>query len=321
MAKMKKVICFLAYDGMELLDLAGSQTAFHEANQIQEDSYELVIIGFDTCTIICESGVLLTPSIAIRDVKECHTLVIPGGKGARRQDIAPEYIAQLSALMSSCTRVVSICTGAYLAANAGLPDNTTVATHWAFVDDLSKQYPSLNIDREKIYVQDEKYWFSAGVTSGIDLTLKLIELDIGKSNSHQVAKHLVVYLKRAGNQKQYSDVLDMQAPRTPRMYQINQWIKNNINADISVAKLANVVHLSERQCHRMLLQETGNTPAQYIEKYRMQVASELLVTTDKDIKVIASTVGYQTDNGFNRAFERNFSVTPTEYRKAFYSKI
>lgn len=316
---MKKTICFLVYDGMELLDLAGSQSAFHEANQIKEGSYKLLVIGFKTTIIACESGVLLTPTVALKDVRECHTLVIPGGEGTRRQKIKHEQLQELSSLMSRSTRVVSICTGAYLAARAGLPDNTSVATHWAFIDDLSNLYPSLNVDSEKIYVQDGKYWFSAGVTSGIDLTLRLIELDIGKSISHQVAKFLVIYLKRSGNQKQYSDVLNMQAPRTKRMEAVNEWIKNNISAEISVTNLAKVVHLSERQCHRMFLQETSNTPAQYIEKYRMQIASELLVTSDKDIKVIASNVGYQTNNGFNRAFERNFSVTPTAYRKAFYS--
>lgn len=318
---MKKKVCFLAYEGMELLDFAGSQSAFFEATQLQNDSYELVVVGFNTGTIICESGVLLSVPLALNEVTDCHTLIIPGGIGARSENISSEQLNELGYFMSLSTRVVSICTGAYLTARAGLPSNTCITTHWAFLGDLATRFPLLNVDGEKIYIQDGKYWSSAGVTSGIDLTLKLIELDLGKDIAHQVAKYLVIYLKRSGNQKQYSDVLDMQAPRTKRMENVNEWIKRNIDKDISVTDLAKVVHLSERQCHRMFLNEVNVTPAQYIEKYRMQLASELLVTTDKEIKIIAASVGYKTSNGFNRAFERSYSVTPTQYRKVFNTKI
>ncbi|GAA0858360.1 GlxA family transcriptional regulator [Aliiglaciecola litoralis] len=317
---MKKTICFLVYDDMELLDLAGAQSAFHEANQLRKGSYEILVVGFDSRPIICESGIQLTPDMSLKEVDNCHTLVIPGGKGARSSEITGSQITYLRSLMSKCKRLVSICTGAFLTARAGLPENTTVTTHWAFINEMATQYPALNVDNEKIYVQDGRYWSSAGVTSGIDLTLRLIELDLGKSVSHQVAKYLVIYSRRSGNQKQYSDALNMQAPKTKRMDAINDWIKNHVSEDITVRDLANLVHLSERQCHRMFLQETKISPAQYIERYRMQLATEYLVTSEKDIKIIACSLGYKTNNGFNRAFERNFSVSPTAYRNAFVSQ-
>lgn len=306
---------------MELLDLAGPQTAFHEANQAQANSYELQVVGFNEKTITCEAGLQVTPSSTIDQVENCHTLIVPGGKGARSLLIESEHINKLASLMNRCQRIVSICTGVFLTARAGLPENTNVATHWAYVNDLKKLHPKLNVDSEKLFVRHGHYWSSAGVTSGIDLSLRLIELDKGKSVAHHVAKHLVVYLKRTGSQKQFSEILDMQSPTTDRIELVSNWIKEHISEAITVKQLSEQVHLSERQCHRVFLKVTNLTPAQYIEKYRMQTASELLATSDKEIKAIATAVGFTTCDGFRRAFERNFSVSPLNYRKAFLSKL
>ena len=317
---MPKIICLLAYEGMELLDFSGPQSAFYEALQAKNGSYKLQIVGFSKRIVRCEAGLQIIPSKLIDEIDESHTFIIPGGKGARSLSIKPTQLASLKLLMSKSERVVSICTGVYLTARVGLPPNTNVATHWAFVDDLKKQYPLLNVDPEKLFVQDGKYWSSAGVTSGIDLTLRLIEVDHGTALAHHIAKHLVVYSKRSGSQKQFSNVLDIQKPRSDRIELIMNWIKEHIDEVITVNRLSELVHLSERQCHRLFLKETDMTPAQYVEKYRMQIASELLATTDREIKSIALVVGFETYNGFARAFERSFSVTPAAYRKAFLLK-
>lgn len=314
---MVKLICLLAYEGMELLDFAGPQSAFYEAQQAMEDSYQLKVVGFDKNAVRCEAGLLITPAISLSEITACHTLIVPGGKGARSSTVTSTQLEGLKQLMSRSERVASICTGAYLLARAGLPQNTKVATHWAFVNHLQQEYPLLNIEREKLFVDDDKYWSSAGVTSGIDLTLRLIELDYGATLAHHVAKHLVVYSKRSGNQKQFSDVLSIQKPSSDRMAIITQWIGEHIDEVITVQRLSELVHVSERQCHRLFLKETSMTPAQYVEKYRMQIASDLLATTQRELKSIALVVGFETYNGFARAFERCFSVTPSAYRKAF----
>jgi len=314
---MAKVICLLAYEGMELLDFSGPQSAFYEALQAQSESYELQVVGFSKDVVRCEAGLQVIPSKLIDEIDECHTFIIPGGKGARVLSLKHLQLASLRLLMSKSERVVSICTGVYLTARVGLPANTKVATHWAFIDDLKKQYPQLSVDLDKLFVQDGKYWSSAGITSGIDLTLRLIEIDYGTALAYHVAKHLVVYSKRSGSQKQFSNVLDIQTPRSDRMELIMNWIKEHIDEVITVKNLSELAHLSERQCHRLFLKETNMTPAQYVEKYRMQTASELLATTEREVKTIALAVGFQTYNGFARAFERSFSVTPTAYRKAF----
>jgi len=317
---MTTEICFLAYENMELLDLAGPQSAFHEANQVEPSSYKLTTIGFTKDTITCEAGLHVSPTVTVDEVEHCDTLIIPGGKGARSESIRREHLASLEALISRCKRVVSICTGVYLTARTGLPSNAKVATHWAFVEDLKTRYPKLSVDNEQIFVQDGRFWSSAGVTSGIDLSLRLIEIDKGKNTAHQVAKHLVVYLKRSGSQKQFSDILDTQTPKTDRIVVIDNWLKENISKEITTKHIAAVIHLSDRQCHRMILKETGLTPAQYVDKFRMQLASDLLATTDREIKTIANVVGFNSTDGFKRAFQRNFSVSPTIYRKNFLSQ-
>ncbi|WP_333973283.1 GlxA family transcriptional regulator [Alteromonas mediterranea] len=316
---MTKPICLLAYDGMELLDFAGPQSAIHEAAQVCSNSYELKVIGFSKTPIQCEAGLQIVPAIDIGEVKQCHTLIIPGGRGARKIALPSIQMKQLKSLMSRCERLVTICTGVYLAAKIGLPDNIRVATHWAFVADLKKRYSSLAVDCESIFVQDGKYWSSAGITSGIDLTLRLIENDCGPAVAHHVAKHLVVYSKRSGSQKQYSDLLDIQAPKSDRIATISNWVKEHVNETITVKQLSDVACLSERQCHRLFLKETDMTPAQFVEKYRMQLASDLLATTEKEVKSIAFALGFKTYNGFARAFKKSFAVSPLKYRQSFFT--
>lgn len=314
---MTKIICILAYEGVELLDLSGPQSAFFEANQCRPGSYELKVVGFSTRAVTCEAGLQVIPGLTIEEVDDCHSLIIPGGAGSRSDSITGPDLDNLRKLMTRSERVVSVCTGAYLLARAGLPSGNKVTTHWAFADSLETAFPELKVESARLYVRDGKYWSSAGVTSGIDLTLSLIEEDYGKSVAHYVAKHLVVYMKRSGNQKQYSELLDIQSPRQDRLGAVIDWMRENISDDLSVTRLAGKLCLSERQCHRFFLQKTGHNPAEYVEKFRMQVASDLLVNSDRELKSLALVVGFSSYDGFRRAFIRNFSISPSAYRKAF----
>ncbi|NVK55116.1 MAG: helix-turn-helix domain-containing protein [Alteromonadaceae bacterium] len=314
---MTKIVCILAYEGVELLDLSGPQSAFHEANQTNPGSYKLIVAGFENAPVTCEAGMQIIPEKTINQIERCHSLIIPGGAGSRSPSITDTHLAALKSLAARCERVVSICTGAYLLARTGLPSGTTLATHWAFAKHLKAAFPDIEVDSSKLYRRDGRYWSSAGVTSGIDLTLSLIEQDYGKSIAHYVAKHLVVYMRRCGNQKQYSDVLDIQSPANNKIDSVVNWLHHNMSQDITVIRLADLLCMSERQCHRFFKDNTGLTPATYVERFRMQVASDLLASSTKEIKVIASQVGFQSYDGFRRAFERNFSISPSAYRQAF----
>ncbi|WP_033413804.1 GlxA family transcriptional regulator [Kangiella aquimarina] len=317
---VRKTIAFLVYNDMELLDMAGSQTAFYEASQYAKESYSVEVVGFDEQLVVSEAGTQIQPNTTIDALQDCHTLVIPGGKGARHNLLTADSVAKLRQLMARCQRVVSICTGAFLLAETGLPKGTQVATHWAFVEELAKRFPELQVDKKSLYVEDGKYWSSAGVTACIDLTLRLIELDLGIKAAMHVAQHMVVYLKRTGSQQQYSDFLSLQTPSDERLISIVNWLKHNLDKQITVEMIADKAHMSERQLHRSFVKEVGKPPAHYLEELRMDLARTLLVSSDENLKKIALSVGYRSYDGFKRAFERNFSISPLRYRQAFTAK-
>lgn len=312
-----KNVIFLAYNDMELLDLSGAQTAIYEADRIQPGTYRTQVVGLDSNSVISEAGTCLLPTTSIDEVKRCHTLVIPGGRGARLDNWSETDLKRLKKLMSRSQRVVGICTGSFLLARVGLPAQTKVATHWASVDQLNADYPELVVDKDSLYVEDGKYWTSAGVTSGIDLTLRLIELDYGSLLATRVARQLVVYLKRSGSQQQFSEYLEIQEPKTNRIAELTSWIKSNLAEPISVSLLADRARISERHLHRLFLDETGLTPSGYIERTRLQAASHLLTTSNKELKQIGLSVGYETYDGFSRAFKKKYKTSPLMYRRAF----
>ncbi|GAA0206817.1 helix-turn-helix domain-containing protein [Kangiella japonica] len=315
----EKKIAFLVYEGMELLDMAGSQTAFYEGNQFVNGSYRLIVVGINNEIVVSESGTQIKPCCSLDSLGECHTLVIPGGKGARLNSLSQKELQRLRELIEKSERVVSICTGAFLLAKAGLPEKTKIATHWAFAKDLKSEFPELLVDESSLFIQDDKYWSSAGVTSCIDLTLKLIELDLGKLAAMHVAKYMVVYLRRAGSQQQYSDLLSLQSPKDKRLLTVLEWLKDNLEKRITVDMIADRANMSERQLYRVFINEVGFPPAHYLEELRMEVASTLLVSSEQNIKAIALSVGYRSHDGFKRAFQRRYSISPLKYRQVFSS--
>lgn len=349
---MKK-IAILIYDQMELLDMSGIQTAFFTANQQVPGSYQLSTIGFDAKTVTCESGTRIIPDSCISTLDDehaldeehksnaFHTLIIPGGKGARLNLINSDHSRALKLAIGKCERIVTVCTGIFLLANLGLVKGTHVATHWAYVDQFKCSFPHLQVDRDKLFIRDklcikenrfiqdtqcerdclprkeQQLWSSAGVTSGIDLALRLIELDINRATAINVAQYLVVYLKRSGSQQQFSGLLDMQIPKSDVIASVINWIKENLGKHLSVQQMADRANLSERQFRRLFMRDTGKTPANYLEELRMDSAKNLLLNSDKSIKQLALTLGFNSADGFRRAFERKYSVSPSQYRLVF----
>lgn len=314
-----KKIALLAFEGIELLDLSGPQSAFHEANSIASDAYELIVVGFNRDMVTSEAGTQIIPNMALSDLTDCHTLIIPGGKGARLRDFGEHAMGELAKVVANAERVVTVCTGTFLLAKVGIPDGTKVATHWHSLDTFQSLYPELKVDRDKLYINDGKYWTSAGVTSGIDLSLRLIELDLGSEVASQVARLLVVYLKRSGSQQQFSEFLNLQSPKSNKVASLIAWLQEHLSKAISVPDMAQQVNMSERQLHRLFVQETGTTPAAYLETIRMDTARTLLSTSASDIKRIAYSVGFQSYDGFKRAFERAYGTTPSQFRSRFHS--
>lgn len=214
-------------------------------------------------------------------------------------------------------QVISVCTGAFLLADAGLLSGRTATTHWAYCDSMARRFPDVDVLAEPIYVRDGKFLTSAGVTCGIDLALALVEEDLGRDAATDVARHLVVFLRRPGNQAQFSVQLASQLARRPPLRDLQQWMAEHPGEDLSVPALAQRVSLSERQFARVFTAEVGVTPGRYADRVRLEAARRHLEDSADSIEQIAGACGYGTTETMRRAFLRALSTGPAEYRRRF----
>jgi transcriptional regulator GlxA family with amidase domain len=214
-------------------------------------------------------------------------------------------------------RIASVCTGAFLLARAGLLDGRRVTTHWAYADALARQFPAVHVDPEPIYVRDGSVITSAGVTAGIDLALALVEEDVGREAALDVARHLVVFLRRPGGQAQFSAQLHAQLARRRPLRDVQHWITERPAADLSVERLAARAGLSPRQFARSFAAETGMTPGRYVDRVRLEAARRELEDTGAAVGQVARSCGYGTPEAMRRAFIRTLGVSPAGYRQRF----
>ncbi len=318
----RKRIGFVGFDGIVALDLAGPMEAFCNAPggdspEATVGGYEVVILSLDQRPFTSEFGLIMHPHACLRDAPELDTLIIPGGCGLRRPKVVRELTPVLREVANRTRRVASVCTGIYALAETGLLDGRRVATHWRFADDVAQKFPALRVDRDALFVKDEKYYSSAGVTAAIDLALALIEEDYGPRAALGVARELVVYLKRSGGQEQFSEPLKFQTSAANRFAHLAGWIVEHLDQDLSIEALAQRVFMSPRHFGRLFKQSFGRTPAVYTEDLRLSEARHRLTDGSATIAHIAESLGYQSDDAFRRAFERRFRLSPATYRARF----
>lgn len=261
------------------------------------------------------SGLTLVPDHTLATAPAPHTLLVPGGQGTRNP--APEVIAWLREHGPRAQRLVSVCTGAILLAEAGLLDGRRATTHWAYCDTLARHHPAIEVDPDPIFVRDGHVATSAGVTSGIDLALALVEEDIGREVALAIARHLVVFLRRPGNQAQFSAQLAAQTARREPLREVQQWITEHPGDDLSVEHLAARARLSPRHFARAFQAETGTTPGRYVDRVRLEHARRLLEDTTDGVEEISRTCGYGTSEAMRRAFVKTLATSPAEYRRRF----
>lgn len=318
----RKRIGFLGFDGVMALDLVGPMDAFANAPCGEEPDatvggYEIVILALERQPFTSESGLVMHPNARLCDAPPLDTLVVPGGCGLRRPKVLHAVVPLLRKLAERTRRVASVCTGLYALAETGLLDGRRVATHWRFTEALSHAYPALRVDPDALFVKDGKYYSSAGITAGIDLALALIEEDYGPRAALGVARELVVYLKRSGGQEQFSEPLKFQTSAANRFSHLASWIVEHLDQDLSIEALAQRVFMSPRHFGRLFKQSFGRTPAVYAEDLRLGEARHRLTEGNATIAHIASSLGYQSDDAFRRAFERRFRLAPANYRARF----
>ena len=244
---------------------------------------------------------------------EIDTLVVVGGTGATtsRGRVVANWIRKAA---GRARRVVSICTGAFLLAEAGLLDGRRATTHWMFTRELAARYPKVKVEPDPIFIRDGNLYTSAGVTAGMDLALALVEEDLGSAMALRIARTLVLFLRRPGGQAQFSISLSAQASNFKPLRELQIWMAENLNQDLSVGVLASRVGMSERNFARVFARESRTTPAQYVEHLRLEAASRELELTDKGLKEIALASGFRSVEVLRRAFLRHYGTSPSLYR-------
>ena len=317
-------VLFVAFDGVQSLDLTGPLEVFTGANDYLAGhaaggpAYEIAVATLGAGPVRTSSGLAIVPDADLRDAQAVHTLVVPGGDGARSTGSAVEELTGwLRQNAPGARRIASVCTGAFLLARAGLLAGRRVTTHWAYASALERQFPEVVVDPEPIHVRDGAIVTSAGVTAGIDLALALVEEDVGREAALAVARHLVVFLRRPGGQAQFSAQLRAQLAQRQPLREVQQWITERPAADLSVDSLAARAGLSPRQFARSFTAETGVTPGRYVDRVRLDAARRGLEDSGDGIEQVARNCGYGTPEAMRRAFIRTLGVSPAGYRQRF----
>lgn len=316
-----KRIGFLVFPGIQALDVVGPMDAFASAQTSNDASgspcYELVTIGLTRKPVSAGSGLVLVPSHAVKEAPQCDTLVIPGGSGVRDRKSAARMGAWIASRARELRRIVAICTGVYGVAASGLLAGRRVTTHWRYAHDLKKHYPSLRVDPGALYIQDGKFYSSGGITAGIDLSLALIADDFGGAVALSVAREMLVYLQRSGDQSQYSEPLQFQMHSADKVADVARWIAHNLSQNLSVERLATRAHLSSKQFTRRFTLTVGTTPANFVETARLDEARRRLLQGRTTIGRVATSVGFRNDDVFRRRFALRFGLSPGQYRSRF----
>ncbi|WP_435214048.1 GlxA family transcriptional regulator [Streptomyces sp. bgisy034] len=311
----QRTVLFVLFDAVQSLDVTGPLEVFMGAEQHAPGTYRIRTASLDGAPVRTSSGLTLVPDQALDDPLAAHTLVVPGGQGTRTPD--PALVGWLREHGPRAERLVSVCTGAILLAAAGLLDGRRATTHWAYCDKLARDHPDVEVDPDPIYVRDGHVATSAGVTSGIDLALALVEEDLGREVALGIARHLVVFLRRPGNQAQFSAQLAAQTARREPLRDVQRWINEHPDADLSVESLADRASLSPRHFARAFQAETGTTPGRYVDRVRLEHARRLLEDSTDGIEEISRASGYGTPEAMRRAFVKALGAAPAEYRRRF----
>lgn len=320
-------IVIVALPPVVALDVTGPLDVFGTANALAVDAgrpapYALRLASPGGEPIATTSGMRMLADEAVADpALAADTLLIAGGPGPRAAVHDRALMASLRALCERAGRVGSICTGAFPLAGTGLLDGQRVTTHWAHFDEFSALFPDIELDRDALYVDTGTCHTSAGISAGIDYALSLIEADLGRAMALDVARNLVVFLKRPGGQAQFSAQLaaQLQALDADRFDELSRWIDAHLANDLSVDILAERVAMSPRNFARRFVEKMRMAPAKYVERVRIDAARRLLTDTDLSLGRIAERCGFGSAETMRQAFRRHINIAPADFRARFRS--
>jgi transcriptional regulator GlxA family with amidase domain len=266
-------------------------------------------------------GLTLCRAVDYRKLRgPVDTLLVPGGDGAEELACDQAFIDWLAGMSKRVRRVGSICTGAFLLAAAGILDGRRAVTHWGWCARLAREFPRVRVEQDPIFIQDGNVYTSAGVTSGLDLALALVEEDHGHQRALQIARDLVMFLHRLGGQSQFSGLLAAQASSRRPIEELQGWILDHLKDDLGVESLAERCGMSPRHFARVFAKEKGTTPARFVEQVRVEAARLLLEESQYGVKEVAARTGFGSSDSMRRSFLRVLSVTPAAYLERFRRK-
>ncbi|MDT5047104.1 MAG: hypothetical protein QOD88_2540 [Mycobacterium sp.] len=319
---MTRKVLIVGFPGVQGLDLVGPFEVFTSASLAVsgqgKEGYQPVVASVDGRPVTTETG-LTFAAVELPDPSEpVDTLILPGGRGvhAARQD--PRVIDWVVAAAPQARRVVTVCTGAFLAAQAGLLDGCRATTHWAYTDQLAREFPEIDVDPDPIFVRSSAtVWTAAGVSAGIDLALALVEDDHGTEVAQTVARWLVLYLRRPGGQTQFAAPVWVARAKREPIRAVQDAVESEPGRAHSIDELARRAAMSPRHFTRVFTDEVGEAPGAYVERVRTEAARRQLEQTDDTVVAIAARCGFGTAETMRRNFIRRIGVSPDQYRKTF----
>lgn len=315
-----KSVAIVLFPGVQSLDVAGPLDVFAEANRFvpTAEGYRIVTVGAAPYPIIASNGMPLGAHHEIDEAPDQFDVVlVPGGPLLPQAGAMPKITAWLKAAIPNAERYGSICTGAFILGRAGLLDGKQAATHWSHAQQLADQFPLAQVEPDRIYVRDGALMTSAGVTAGIDMALALVTEDHGAAVSLAVAKRLLVVAQRQGGQSQFSPYLTASAEDDSPVAKIQRYVMEHISEPFSVERLADVVSMSPRSFARIFARDAKITPAEFVQRARIDAARHLLEGSDMVIKAVAYHCGFGSAARMRLIFGQRLGVTPTQYRESF----
>jgi transcriptional regulator GlxA family with amidase domain len=310
-----RVVVIVVFDDVTMLDVAGAGEVFTEANRYGAD-YRLKVASVDGRDVTTSIGTRLGVTDALSSIESADTIMVAGGDNLPRRAIDPELVEAVKSVADRTRRLASICTGSFILAQAGLLDGRRATTHWHEARLFARVFPDVAVEPDALFVRDGDVFTSAGVSSGIDLALALVEMDYGTELVRNVARWLVVYLKRAGGQSQFSVLVEADPPPQSPLRVVTDAVTADPGADHSVKKLAARAALSTRQLTRLFQSELGMTPAHYVERVRIDFARGAL-DAGRTVADAAHTAGFGSTETLRRVFLSHLGISPKAYRDRF----
>ena len=316
---MARTILIAAFADVQVLDVTGPAAVFQAAAQARPDhGYRVMVAGAKAGSLPTNSGMSIVAERSFSRVRgPVDTLIVPGGDGPALTEASPAIGRLIAREAPRARRIASVCTGSFLLAEAGLLDGLRATTHWEAAAQFARRYPKVLLEPDAIWTQDGHTFTSAGVTAGIDLALALVEQDLGTPVAMQVARRLVVYLKRPGGQSQFSTGLRAQTEATGCLQALPAWIDEHLHEDLGNESLARHAGMSPRNFSRVFPSVFGTSPAKYVEQVRVERARALLESDEISVDEVAASSGFAHAERMRRAFLRHLRVSPSEYRERF----